>query len=429
MSVKIFHIGIAGAGISGLMAGLEILSAGHAVTIYESRSRAGGRIQSLDLDGIVVETGPEFIHGHLKETIGLLKKYNIRYDPVYGKNYASKLGMLKESTDWDEGWDSLVAKMKSIKEDLPLGEFLEKNFPGNQFRSLRQTAIGFAEGFDLADIKTASTRALGREWENGESEQYRIPAGYGTLIDAMQREFVHGGGKILMDHPVERVDWNSDQIKIRVAGNREFILDKLIISLPLNAYDEKISGSESIGFSPALNEKKNALRLIGFGTVVKIVMIWDSAFWKQLAPEAQFIFSDCFIPTWWTQCPMDLPLLTGWLGGPKAMRFANEEDAFFLDKAIESLSDIFSISYENLKKDLKQSRIFNWKNEPWSRGAYSYALAGGNNAKAIYSESVEDRIYFAGEACYEGPFPGTVEAAVVSGKETARQLLTEIKNK
>jgi phytoene dehydrogenase-like protein len=174
MSVKIFHIGIAGAGISGLMAGLEILSAGHAATIFESRSRAGGRIQSFDLDGIVVETGPEFIHGHLKETIGLLKKYNIRYDPVDGKNYTSNRGILKESTDWDEGWDLLVAKMKSIKEDLPLGEFLEKNFPGNQFRSLRQTAIGFAEGFDLADIKTVSTHALYREWEHGESEQYQF---------------------------------------------------------------------------------------------------------------------------------------------------------------------------------------------------------------------------------------------------------------
>jgi hypothetical protein len=46
-------------------------------------------------------------------------------------------------------------------------------------------------------------------------------------------------------------------------------------------------------------------------------MIWDRAFWKNRIPDVQFIFSDCFIPTWWTQYPIDLPMLTGWLGGPK----------------------------------------------------------------------------------------------------------------
>jgi phytoene dehydrogenase-like protein len=40
-----------------------------------------------------------------------------------------------------------------------------------------------------------------------------IPAGYGTLIEAMQSEFVNGGGKILLDHPVESVDWIQIRLK------------------------------------------------------------------------------------------------------------------------------------------------------------------------------------------------------------------------
>jgi monoamine oxidase len=429
MSMKIFHIGIAGAGISGLMAGLEILSAGHAVTIFEARNRTGGRIQSLDLDGMVVETGPEFIHGNLNETIGLLKKYKIRYDPVDGKNYIAKKGQLKESFDMVEGWDLLLEKMKSLDKDLPLGEFLEKNFPGNRFLALRQTAAGFAEGFDLADVQTASTRSLYTEWQHGEAEQYRIRDGYGKLIHSMENEFLKMGGKILTDHPVERVERNRQEIKINISGGRAFNLDKLIITLPLSAFNQKISGPESIFFFPPLGEKQDAFRQIGFGTVVKIVMIWESSFWEQAVPEAQFIFSDHFIPTWWTQCPMDLPMLTGWLGGSKAARFADQGDEFFLEKAIESLAGIFTRSAETIKKELKHVRIFNWKNEPWSRGAYSYALAGYNNAKSVCRKSIESRMYFAGEAYYEGPYPGTVEAAVVNGRETARQLLREIKKK
>ena len=64
----------------------------------------------------------------------------------------------------------------------------------------------------------------------------------------------------------------------------------------------------------------------------------------------------------------------------------------------------------------------NWKNEPWSRGAYSYSLIGFRKTISVCKEPVENRIYFAGEAFYEGPYPGTVEAAVVSGLETARLL-------
>ena len=66
------NIGIAGAGISGLLAGTELQRAGNSVSIFEARPRAGGRIHSILVDGIVIESGPDFIHGHLKETIRLL---------------------------------------------------------------------------------------------------------------------------------------------------------------------------------------------------------------------------------------------------------------------------------------------------------------------------------------------------------------------
>ncbi len=84
-----YHIGIAGAGIAGLIAGRELLRAGHAVSIFEARPRTGGRIQSLEVDGYVVETGPEFIHGKLKETLSLLKEYGIPYVPIEGIMYRS----------------------------------------------------------------------------------------------------------------------------------------------------------------------------------------------------------------------------------------------------------------------------------------------------------------------------------------------------
>ena len=79
-----------------------------------------------------------------------------------------------------------------------------------------------------------------------------------------------------------------------------------------------------------------------------------------------------------------------------------------------------------MKKELQEIRVFNWKKEPWSRGAYSYSKVGYEKAKKEWRKPRGGNIYFAGEAYYEGPFQGTVEAAVVNGMAVARQLLADI---
>jgi monoamine oxidase len=415
------HIGIIGAGIAGLVSGLELQRAGHDVSVFEARSCAGGRIRSLQWMGMIVETGPEFIHGRLKETLALLKKYNIRYEAIDGKMYDARNGALHETREMAKGWNLLIKKMKSLKKDLAFSEFLNEYFPGPQYKELRTSAIRYAEGFDLADPETASTRALVNEWEQEDLEQYRIPSGYGTLVSALEKDFLQQGGKIFFDQPIENVDWSGDMIQLYTKG-AAVPVEKLIVTLPLPLLNETAPVSECLSFFPELEEKKYACAKIGFGTVVKIVMIWNQAFWNAQAPDAQFIFSDHFIPTWWTQHPRNLPMLTGWLGGPAAERFAEEPESFFRERAIKSLSSIFSLSEEEIKNGLKGCKIFNWKKEPWSRGAYSYALVGSGDAQAICRLPVQNRIYFAGEAYYEGAYPGTVEAAIVNALATAKQI-------
>jgi monoamine oxidase len=304
---------------------------------------------------------------------------------------------------------------------------MEKKFPGNRFKELRKSATRFAEGFDLADPQTASTRVLANEWSQMDSKQFRIPGGYDKLIHAMTEEFYSLGGEILFGHIVDSVVWYPGDIRIGIRDNHSFKLDKLIISLPLSMLNQSAPLIEQISFFPYLDEQQKEFTRIGFGTVVKTILIWDSPFWNQMIPEAQFIFSDCFIPTWWTTYPQESPLLTGWLGGPSAELVSDETDEFFLDKSLQSLSHIFSVSETELKKKLRDFRIFNWKNEPWIRGAYSYARVESQAAKTLCRESLEGRVYFSGEAYYEGSLPGTVEAAVTSGQDTARLLLEEIK--
>jgi monoamine oxidase len=427
MSTLTLKIGIAGAGIAGLRAGIHLQQAGHTVQIFESRSNPGGRIQSLKVNGYLVEAGPEFIQEQCKETLGLLDKYRISYRPAEGKMYHVNNGRIKETYGMAKGWDQLLKKMKNLDADLPLGEFIETYFHGNRFSELRKSAIRFAEGFDLADSQTVSTKALAREWALEDSGQFRITGGYSTLIHAMAEEFCSLGGEILFEHVVESVVWYPGDVRISVRGHQPFHMDKLIVGLPLSMLNRSAPQIEQVYFFPSLNDLQKEFSKIGFGTAVKIILIWDSPFWNMQAPEALFIFSDGFIPTWWTPFPQELPLLTGWLGGPAAGLSASEPDEFFLEKSLESLSLLFSIPITDLRKKLKDYRIFNWKNMAWSRGAYSYSRVGAETAKTLGRKSLESRIYFTGEAFYDGPLPGTVEAALISGLDTASLLTAEMK--
>ena len=129
---------IIGAGISGLVAARILRRAGMHVGIIEGRDRTGGRILSIHQNGVTIEAGPEFIHGHLKETISLLKEYKIPFSTAGGKMYYARSGHFEEDSEYGEDWDRLIKKMKTVSKDLPFMQFLLENFNGEGYRKLRE---------------------------------------------------------------------------------------------------------------------------------------------------------------------------------------------------------------------------------------------------------------------------------------------------
>ena len=84
---------------------------------------------------------------------------------------------------------------------------------------------------------------------------------------------------------------------------------------------------------------------------------------------------------------------------------------------------IFALPFDHLTRDLVASRAINWGNDPFARGAYSYATPQTRRAQSILKEPDGGRVFFSGEALYAGPDMGTVEAALASGRETAQMIL------
>jgi len=94
-----------------------------------------------------------------------------------------------------------------------------------------------------------------------------------------------------------------------------------------------------------------------------------------------------------------------------------------VELGLASLAGIFARPTKDLSRSLVAARAINWANDPFARGAYSYATPETREAQSVLASSDRGRVLFSGEALYRGRDMGTVEAALVSGLETARTIL------
>lgn len=410
---------IIGAGAAGLMAASE-LAGFYEVTLLEAMPRPGGRIwsQTLPASQQVIEGGAEFVHGHLELTLQLLQQAGIRYEAVEGKMYRTQNGELQEQTEMTAGWDELLNKMKQLEADMTLYDFLHTYFGNDSQVELRNQAISYAGGFDLADVTLASTKALYKEWANEEEDNFRIPAGYAALIDFLEQECKRRGCRILTGTPVRQIDWEKNDVTVYTGDGEKIAASKLIVTIPL-AILASTNGSLAINFTPPLDEYVQAARNTGAGEVVKAVLCFKEAFWKA---DTGFVFSDELFPTWWTQLPNPAPILTGWAGGYKAAELKDDSNEQLVEKAIASLSAIFKIPVADIQDNLLEAAVFNWQSEALGLYGYSYSTLQSTVARSVLNTAVEDTVFFAGEGLYEGRSPGTVEAALWSGKQVAEKI-------
>jgi len=420
------HIVIIGAGIAGLSIAYRL--AGHFdVTLIEASGRIGGRINTLKADNFSgrIEAGAEFIHGNAQNTYALLKAAGISYTEVSGEFYRENEGELGVQDEMVAGWDTLLERLSALENDMTLEDFLYRFFPGAEYAELRLQAQSYAGGFDLADPEKVSAKTLYREWSD-ETPEYRINGGYGLLVDFLEKECIKMGCTIVLDSAVKKISWAKDEVTVQTDKLPTFRAEKCIVTLPLPLLQRQGNDSElALSFDPEIQNYHAAFNAIGYGTVVKVVFEFNTAFWKK---DMGFVFGEVPFPTWWTQLPDDNLTLTGWAGGAHADALAGASDKELLDSAIFSISKIFHIPEDEVSANLRASFIRNWTENPYSSGAYSYATPESKNARKLLATPIADTLYFCGEAIYDGPDQGTVEAAITSAYSTAALILSSFES-
>jgi monoamine oxidase len=313
-------------------------------------------------------------------------------------------------------------------EDLSIAEALKLCCPGMERENDRRLLLAYIEGFHAADPATASMFWLDDVEDSDSAKEYemRSRAGAGLAIDALFAS-IESRCAIHLSTTAHEIRWQRGEVAVatvRQDGERDVLrAASAIVTVPLPLLAGSADGFD-FRIVPALSDKLRAAQKIEMGHVVKLVLHFREAFWRHSKVVKDFLFlhnPDQPFPTWWTGLDPEIPILTAWAGGPRALASAIRESP--LDPALDSLAKILGWSRSAIDAQWVEAFYHDWSSDPYARGAYTYAAVGGIAAFEEIAQPVENTLFFAGEATCSGGMNATMEGALRSGSRAAQEIL------
>jgi monoamine oxidase len=423
---------ILGAGLAGLAAAQHLGKAGKSVTVLEARNRIGGRVLT-HRDGSTpypIELGAEWIDGSGCVRT-LLRRHETSLVQAEGGFWRRTPAGLEEAHQlYDPG---LMKRLRKIEgEDRAVAQALRECCAEPEWEHGREQLLRYVEGFHAADPERLSLRWFLEVEQNQPADRsdVRASAGADRVVDALRSDL--GEQCVLRLETIAReVRWEAGQVDVSAEceGKAEsFQASQLIVTLPLPILKASADDPVAVRFLPELWDKRHALERLGTGAVVKVVLVFEEPFWKDLPRLENVLFlqaPDQPFPTWWTMRPVEAPLLAGWVAGPEVSRLGAARGEGLLDPALDSVANVLGVPRPVVERQLRGGHTHDWQADPFSRGGYSYGLTGGLDAHRTMAEPLEQTVFFAGEATCGGGYNATMEGALESGWRAAKEALGE----
>jgi monoamine oxidase len=421
---------VIGAGAAGLAAASALRAAGREVTVLEARQRPGGRCWSVTHEAapLPLELGAEFVHGDARLTERAAQLAGVVISDVAGDQWEARNGRLRRQNGFWERVGRVMSRLPESGDDIAFGEFLRRRPGGRSLAHDRVLARSFVQGFHAADLERISVCALATGGHPGEDESAarhgRTVGGYGAVLAPILEAV---SDVIRYGEVVRGIEWRRGRVTVRTTANTH-VARAAVITLPLGVLQ-----AGDVMIDPMPPSIARALGGLAMGSVARVTLLFDERFWEgdviAGVPEGANLSSLSFLHTpharfniWWTLYPLRAPVIVGWSGGPPAA--ALHAEGGVEERALAELAAQLGIARRRLERRLVASFHHDWDGDPFSRGAYSYAVVGGAGASKRLARPVDRTLFIAGEATADRD-SGTVEGALASGYRAARQVLRQ----
>jgi len=406
-------VAVIGAGAAGIAAGRRLVEAGGtSVLVLEARDRAGGRVWTLEKNGLPLDLGGEWLHSADRNVLAPLAERLgfalYRRRPDWTTRLRNSGANLADEQDWIADREAhywAIHHAAQAAEDRPASAVLR---PGGRWNALFEATSTWANAVELEKL---SVKDNDRYQDTGVN--WRAHKGYGTLFQALAE-----GLPIEFATAVSRIDHRGRGIVIDTSRGR-VTASRVIVAVPT-----AILAAERLAFDPVLPDKLGAANGLPLGLADKLFLGFTGAMPDIDSADVFLVGSTIRRETMSYQVrPFGRPLIQCFFGGEFA---AGMEREGIDGMAAFAADELAALRGNDIRRELSPLAASFWRADEWARGSYSYAQPGHADDRAVLAEPVEDRIFFAGEACSLNFF-STAHGAYETGTAAAEAALNSLR--
>lgn len=401
---------IVGAGAAGLFAAYLLQQKGIAYEIIEGASVYGGRLKKLEgFADYPLDLGAAWLHGQ-RSVVGEIARKN---QFIYTEDQSN-------TVYWFEGAivkklprsvDDLLYAYSTIK-DCSLVQYAARHGYGASYQFILEALAG-DYGAPAAELSVSETRREERNWSSG-NRDYRFESSYFDLIEQFVLPSIRD--KIKLDSPIVSIDYSTDKVQLKDIHRQTYTANKVLLCVPITVLKQK-----DIRFTPMIAaQKQAAFEAIGMGPGLKVFLKFKHPFYPQniIGGTVCAAYADARVGKKGKD-----NVLMAFIMGKQAVYLSSLTEAQIIKALVNELDQMYQGQASSC---LEKAHVENWTKHPLIRGAYSYSNQGIGGARKLAAKSVDQKLFFAGEAMHfnghHQTVHGAVESAVVSVDEILKQL-------
>jgi len=397
---------VVGAGMAEISAARTLIGAGFRVRVIEARNRIGGRaFTDTTRFSWPFDRGCTWIHSaDVNPMTGIAG--TLGYDTLVDDSdtWLYLDGREATGTEYDRAEEAVEALWEAI-DTVPVKSdrsVYDARRPASPFDRMAHDVVGAEHAVDTRRLSAVDANS-----QIGTGIDRRVQRGFGALVTAYGRDV-----PVTLGTPVRRINVTRGGVAVETTSGT-ISARAAVVTVPVSILQE-----DRIIFDPPLPAwKRTAIDGIAMGLLNKVAIPMPPGF----LPEEGVT---CLVrPRGGTTIELSLgalgrPVAVGFLGG----RLADELEAAGPGAArayvLDAVADVLGSEARAAAGD---GVVTEWRRDPFARGAYSAALPGFAAARADLARPVDDRLFFAGEACHT-EWATQVPGALLSGQRAAKQV-------